>query len=282
MNTFGKKLITWARFGALAVTFAMPVAALASDNSIYIQQSGDNATVTMTQDGVGNVVRGIQGSGTGNTTPATIIGNSNQVTVNQVGISNTLNLGLNTTVSEGISSGNRFSYAITGNNSTATIDSNANGQNQSSSNVIGVTQTGNNSGANVNVLGAVNSVTATTTGGNNNTVVSTVNGNSNTQTINVTGGGNNAVTVNQGVGGSAASAPAMIATNSNGSATLTVTGASNTATVVQTGSANTTVLALDGSSNIANIIQAATSGNTTVNVVSAGNGNRFTINSNAH
>ena len=56
-----------------------------ADNSIYITQSGNNTTVTMTQDGAGNVVRGIQGVGTDNTTPANIFGNANAVTVNQVG-----------------------------------------------------------------------------------------------------------------------------------------------------------------------------------------------------
>ena len=61
-----------------------------ADNSIYITQSGNNTTVTMTQDGAGNVVRGIQGVGTDNTTPANIFGNANAVTVNQVGTGNTL------------------------------------------------------------------------------------------------------------------------------------------------------------------------------------------------
>ena len=46
---------------------------VAADNSIYIDQSGNNATVNITQDGAGNVVQGIQGTGTSNTTPATIL-----------------------------------------------------------------------------------------------------------------------------------------------------------------------------------------------------------------
>ena len=47
----------------------------AVDNSIYIDQSGDSSTISVTQDGAGNVVRGIGGSD--NTTRANIYGNSN-------------------------------------------------------------------------------------------------------------------------------------------------------------------------------------------------------------
>ena len=37
--------------------------AFAADNSIYIDQSGDNSTIDITQTGAGNVVRVIQGVG---------------------------------------------------------------------------------------------------------------------------------------------------------------------------------------------------------------------------
>ena len=37
---------------------------LATDNSIYIDQAGDNSTITMTQDGAGNRVKGILSNGT--------------------------------------------------------------------------------------------------------------------------------------------------------------------------------------------------------------------------
>ena len=67
---------------------------LAADNSIYIDQTGDNATIAVTQDGTTNVVRGIQGVGSSNTTPAKIYGDGNDVSVSQVGNGNTLNLGV--------------------------------------------------------------------------------------------------------------------------------------------------------------------------------------------
>ena len=69
----------------------------AADNSIYIDQAGDNAVISVTQDGAGNVVRGIQGTGTSNATPARIQGDGNQVTVTQIGSGNTLSMGVNTT-----------------------------------------------------------------------------------------------------------------------------------------------------------------------------------------
>ena len=77
--------------GLLASLFVSNTS-FSADNSIYVRQSGNNTTVTMTQDGAGNVVRGIQGAGTDNTTPATITGNANVVIVNQVGTGNTLDL----------------------------------------------------------------------------------------------------------------------------------------------------------------------------------------------
>ena len=63
---------------ALSMTFAT-----AADNSIYIDQAGDNSTIVVTQDGAGNIVRGIQGAGTGNTTPAIVRGDGNQVKLGQ-------------------------------------------------------------------------------------------------------------------------------------------------------------------------------------------------------
>ena len=269
----------------LTLLFLRP--ALALDNSIYIQQSGDNSAITMTQDGAGNVIRGIQSVGTGNTTPSVINGNTNTVTVNQVGVSNTLDMGIKTSVQNGSTSGNQFSYAIYGNNSVAVIDSNNNGQNLSASNTMAVTQTGDYSSANINMLGGLNTVTATTSGGTHNRITSTVNGDNNTQTIGLSGGGNNAITVNQGIGGSAlppvnsSEVSSLATTNNNGTVTLTVVGASNTVGIAQTGGTNVTVASLNGSSNTATIVQSAIAGNTTINLNSTGNGNTFTLTSTA-
>ena len=111
----------------------------AADNSIYIDQTGDNATVTMTQSGAGNVVRGVQGTGTSNTTPAAIYGNNNSVTVTQDGSGNTLSFGLK--VGSGTSSNpNVINYSVTGNSATAVINANNAGTGAASGNNITITQ----------------------------------------------------------------------------------------------------------------------------------------------
>ena len=78
----------------LSVAMLVTGVVLAADNSIYIDQTGDNATIAVTQDGTTNVVRGIQGVGSSNTSPAKIYGDGNDVSVSQVGNGNTLNLGV--------------------------------------------------------------------------------------------------------------------------------------------------------------------------------------------
>ena len=276
---------TFTAIALLALSCVHP--AMAADNSVYISQAGNSTTVIMTQDGAGNVIRGIQNVGGSNTTPALITGNANTVTTDQIGTGNTLDLGLQTSIQNGSSGGNQFSYHVYGNNSRAVIDSNNSGVNTSASNTVSVTQTGDFSYANVNVLGALNTITATTTGGNNNRLISTVNGNNNNQTINVSGGGYNNVTVYQGMGGSAIpqslqDMPLPENVNNHGTVTLTVTGASNTVNISQAGSINTTVANINGSGNTANIVQSGIAGNTTVNLASTGNGNTFNITSLAH
>jgi hypothetical protein len=255
-------------FKMLSVVLALFAnVAFAADNSIYIDQAGDNSTIGITQSGAGNVVRGIQGVGTSNATPAKINGNGNTVTVNQVGQSNTLDLGINTSAATGATSGNTYSYSVTGNNATAVINSNNAGTGVSGSNAVDIAQTGNNANANVNILGSKNVLNVITSGGSSNSVINTTSGDSNTNNISMTGGGSNSATINQ--------------TTSNADITLTSLGASNTFTVSQDGVAGTnghsTTLDFNGSSNTASVTQAGTI-DTTVNVKSVGSGNAFTIN----
>ena len=64
-------------------------------NDVYMEQVGDNTTVSITQSGAGNVVNGNVGD-TGNTDDAAIIrGDLNNVTISQIGASNTLSLIIN-------------------------------------------------------------------------------------------------------------------------------------------------------------------------------------------
>jgi hypothetical protein len=146
-----------------SIMFALSMGvATAADNSIYIDQSGDTSTVSVTQDGAGNVVRGIQGVGTGNTTPAKIYGDGTLVSVSQIGSGSTLNLGIVSTIAAGAGGGTSVTYSVTGNNATATINSNNAGSGVSASNTIGINQTGNSATATVNVLGTLNQLSVTT------------------------------------------------------------------------------------------------------------------------
>ena len=151
------------------------LSAYAADNSIYIDQSGDDSTIDITQTGAGNVVRGIQGVGTSNTTPAKIYGNSNDIDIRQIGATNTLNLGVNTSVASGRAYGIDLTYYVTGNNATATINSNNSGTGTSGSNFIDVRQTGNSASINLNMLGSKNDFTAVTSGGSSNSITATIN-----------------------------------------------------------------------------------------------------------
>jgi hypothetical protein len=64
-------------------------------NDVYIEQIGDNSSVSITQTGAGNMVNGNIG-GTGNVDDMALIrGDLNDVTVNQIGAGNILNIVLN-------------------------------------------------------------------------------------------------------------------------------------------------------------------------------------------
>jgi Curlin associated repeat len=270
---------------------AMSLGVMAADNSIYIDQTGNNSTIAITQDGYGNVVKGIAA---GSTTPALINGINNSVTVNQVGISNTLSLGIQTTTngSTTLPDGSTVSvptinYSVTGNNATAVINSNNSGSGTSASNYIDVEQTGNYANANINMLGANNAIKAVTDGGDNNSVVATVKGNNNIDNVRVTGD-SNSVTISQGT--------ALLGSNSNtigikvngasntfgitqtggtsgssvsigGYATDTSYGSSNSVTVSQSGANdNSLTLGLTGSNNTIGVTQTATAGNNNANL----------------
>jgi hypothetical protein len=281
---------------------AMPMLGYTADNSIYIDQSGSNSTISITQDGYGNVVKGI---GSGITTPATIYGINNAVTVNQIGISNTLSLGIQTTTggTTTLPDGSTVSvptinYSVTGNNATAVINSNNSGSGSSKGTYIDIEQTGNYANANINVLGNNNALKAVTSGGDNNSVVATVKGNNNIDNIVLTGD-SNSVNLSQGtallgsnnnsVGIKANGASNTFGitqtggTNGNsvsigGYGTDTLSGSSNSVTVSQSGANdNSLVLGLTGSSNTVGVTQTATAGNNVANLKVNGSSSNITI-----
>jgi hypothetical protein len=248
----------------VAMTFSL--SAFAADNSIYIDQTGDNSTIDITQTGAGNVVRGIQGVGTSNTTPAKIYGDSNAIDIRQIGSTNTLNLGVSTSVATGRAYGIDLTYYVTGNSATATINSNNAGTGTSGSNFIDVRQTGNSAGINLNILGSKNDFTALTSGGSGNSIISTITADETVTNLSMTGGGNNSYT-------------GTLSSN-KGQVNITTVGASNGIVLTQSGTAGTNghafTLGLTGSSNTFNVTQSGTI-DTTVNLLSVGSGNTWNI-----
>jgi hypothetical protein len=245
------------------VALVMSVGAYAVDNSIYIDQTGDNATINISQDGAGNRVRGIQGTGTGNTTPAVINGDGMAIDITQVGAGNVLNLGIQSTTAAAASP-TSVNYSVSGGNNTGTINLNANGQGTNSSTTLDITQSGGNNVANINVLGSKNTLTAVQSGGSA-TLNSTVNASETTQTINTSGGTGNSVTTNL--------------TGDKGTVVVDFVGASNTASITQAGggtAGHNATLDVNGSSNSYTINQSGTI-DTTVNIKTVGSGNTFGI-----
>ena len=177
----------------ILVLSAMATLGYAADNSIYIEQSGDNSTITMTQDGSGNKVKGIllNGNAGATTDPAKLTGNAQTVNVEQTGSGNTLSLSVNSTQGGSVTGytniGVNLNYQVVGNNNTGLINVNNNGTGTAIGNVIDIQQTGNLNSTTLRMTGTSNQFTATTTGGNSNTITADVNADETTTVINQSG-----------------------------------------------------------------------------------------------
>ena len=238
----------------------------AVDNTIYIEQVGGNATITVTQDGAGNRVRGIQGVGTGNTTPANLTGNAITVNIEQIGATNVLNLGVNTTTGAGLAP-TYINYEVAGNNNTGTINLNNNGLGVNATTNLDITQQGGGNTATINILGTNNALTAVQTGGTA-TLTATINATDTVTTINTAGGTNNIVTLNM--------------TGNEGLVGITTVGATNTHTITQTGggaNGHQTILDVLGTGNTFTIAQTGAM-DTVVNIGTTGNNNVYNITTN--
>jgi hypothetical protein len=251
------------KFYAILALTAMSMSGYAADNSIYIDQAGDNSTITITQDGAGNTVRGLPGVGTSSQTPAKIWGDNNTVVIDQIGSGNMLRFGIATTT--GGNGSPNIRYSVTGNNADATIKS-MNPGFAADSPIIDVQQFGNFAFLNINQVGTGpnNRITALTSGGGYNSL--TVNQDSNatsTVDVNQTGGGGNTTTINQSQGLNTVS--------------LTTVGASNTTTINQTGD-NQATINITGSGNTTALTQNnVTGGNNIFNYSGVGSGNNVTV-----
>jgi hypothetical protein len=230
----------------------------AVDNSIYIDQSGDNAVVTITQDGAGNRVNGIVSNNAGQSTDAAkIYGDGNIVTVNQVGAGNKLSLGIDRGTGTATAA-NNINYSVTGNNATAYIDLNNNGSAGAAGNAVTITQTGDGTSSRLAMVGDSNVLNLVTSGGANNSFQSSVTGNSNSQTLNVTGGGGNSVATSQ--------------TGDGNTINVTSVGATNSMIINQADGGHSATINNNGSGNQFVINQSGTAGANILNTSVAGNG----------
>lgn len=196
----------------------------AADNSIYIDQSGDFANITINQDGAGNQVRGLSAVQSNDATaPAIIKGDSVNVNVNQTGSNNKMNLGIDANM--GTSASVNFTYStvngsnISGSNNTATFQLGTSSV-KASDTIVNVTQLNGGNIANVSIVGSDNQLTATQSGGSA-TLISTVNATGTRQDIVTAGGTGNSVTTNL--------------TGDNGNVYVRVEGATNTIDIAQSG-----------------------------------------------
>jgi hypothetical protein len=86
-------------------------------NDVYVEQIGDNAIVSITQTGAGNLVNGNVG-GLGNVDDAALIlGDLNDVTISQIGAGNTISMIIN----NGAGTGATVVVSADGNSNTQTI-----------------------------------------------------------------------------------------------------------------------------------------------------------------
>ncbi len=215
----------------------------AADNSIYIDQAGDNSTITMTQDGSGNKVKGIllNGNAGGTTDPAKLKGNAQTINIEQTGANNILALGIDSTQGGTVNNfsniGVNLNYQVTGGNNTGYININNSGQGTASGNVVSIIQDGSAT-ATLNMTGTSNQLTVNTAGGAGNIFTGTINADETVAAINQTGGGGNETTVDM--------------TGNKGQVSITSVGAGNITSVTQSASGVTgaqVIIDITGSGN---------------------------------
>jgi len=257
-----RKLLT------ILVLSAMTTLGMAADNSIYIDQSGDNSTITMTQDGSRNKVKGIltNGSAGGTTDPAKLTGSAQTINIEQTGATNVLSLGVNSTqggtVSNYANIGVNLNYQVSGGGNTGYININNNGTGTASGNVVSFIQSGGGATTTLNMTGTSNQLTVGTSGGANNTFTGTINADDTVATVSQTGGGGNTTTLNM--------------TGNKGQVSLTTSGATNTTSIIQSAygvNGAQAIVDITGSGNTTDVTQTGLYDHyASITVVGSGNG----------
>jgi hypothetical protein len=184
-------------------------------NDVYVDQIGDNSSVSITQTGAGNLVNGNVGGNGANDDAAIIRGDLNNVTISQIGASNTVSLIINNETS--------------GTGSTVVISADGSNNNQT----IGC-GTALSSSCNASVIRS--EIT-----GNNNNTIQTLSGGVVQSKIAINGSWNNVTHTASGVGLHSGE----ITVSGSGSSQL-----ANAVTLTQSGaSAKNAIITSNGSSN---------------------------------
>lgn len=185
-------------------------------NDIYVDQVGDNTTVSITQFGAGNKVEGMLPG-----EAAEIGGDGNIVTISQIGVSNLLKLTVGNS---------NIGGPGTGVNVTATADGSSNTQSINCGGIVGG--------------GCMATTITSNIEGNSNQVTQLISGNTLSSVINVKGGSN--IVDHTGSGAGAHTGNITIEGSTN-SVTLTQSGPLAThATISHTGSNNTVTVNQQG------------------------------------
>lgn len=202
----------------------------AADNSIYIDQTGDSGTYTITQDGSGNKVKGIGqtvGSAGTDGTTAKFSGNAQTVSITQTGANNVLSIGATTTQGGSLANyaniGVNINYQVTGDGNTGIIDINNNNRGTSIGSVVAITQAGGSASTVLKMTGSENSVNFNTRGGTGNSITATIDASNVTATVDQSGGGGNTTTLD--------------ITGDKATTLVTTVGATNTTSITQSGGA---------------------------------------------
>lgn len=204
---------------ATLIVAAMPGLGLAND--VYMDQIGDNSTISITQTGAGNLINGNVG-GNGNTDDAAIIrGDFNNVTISQIGASNTLSMIINNETS--------------GTGSTVVVSALGSGNNQTIGCGTALSSTCNASTIRSEITGNNNNTVQTLSGGVVQSKIS-INGNYNNVTHTASGAGlhNGEITVSgSGTSGSPTGITLTQSGASNKNAVITSNGSTNTINITQ-------------------------------------------------
>ena len=192
-------------------------------NDVYVEQIGDNTSVSITQTGAGNLVNGNVG-GTGNTDDAAIIrGDLNNVTVSQIGAGNTLSMIINNETN--------------GTGATVVVSADGSNNNQTIGCGTALSSTCNASVIRSEITGNSNNTVQTLSGGVVQSKIS-INGDYNNVTHTASGVGQHSAEITVSGSGTSTVANAVTLTQSGASAknaVITSNGSNNNIVINQSG-----------------------------------------------